>query len=61
MASGVRRSEVIEEGYEKKVVGKKEAERRARATENKVSGGGNSIDAEPQPCRPNKKPLHRLM
>jgi len=30
----------IEEGYEKKGVGKKEAERRAWATENKISGGG---------------------
>jgi len=43
MASGVRRSEVIEEGYEKKVVGKKEAEHRARATENKVSGGATAL------------------
>jgi len=30
----------IEEGYEKKGVGKKEAERRAWATENKISGAG---------------------
>lgn len=30
----------IEEGYEKKGVPKKEAERRAWATENKISGGG---------------------
>jgi len=34
----------IEEGYERKGVGEKEAERRAWATENKVSGGGRSID-----------------
>ena len=32
--------EHIEEGYEKKGVPEKEAERRAWATENKVSGGG---------------------
>jgi len=36
MASGVRRSEVIEEGYEKKGVGTKKAERHAWASENKV-------------------------
>lgn len=30
----------IEEGYEKRGIGHKEAERRAWATENKTSGGG---------------------
>jgi hypothetical protein len=35
-----RQSEHIEEGYEKRGVPKKEAERRAWATENKISGGG---------------------
>jgi len=35
-----RQAEHIKEGYEKKGVGKKEAERRAWATENKISGGG---------------------
>jgi plasmid stabilization system protein ParE len=35
-----RQAEHIKEGYEKKGVGKQEAERRAWATENKVSGGG---------------------
>jgi plasmid stabilization system protein ParE len=35
-----RKAEHIEEGYEKKGVGKKEAERRAWATVNKQDGGG---------------------
>jgi len=35
-----RQAEHIEEGYEKKGVSKKEAESRAWATVNKVSGGG---------------------
>ncbi|HVZ03525.1 plasmid stabilization protein [Hyphomicrobium sp.] len=36
-----RKAEHIEEGYEKRGVKKKEAERRAWATVNKESGGGN--------------------
>lgn len=36
-----RKAEHIEEGYEKRGVGKKEAESRAWATVNKESGGGN--------------------
>ena len=36
-----RKAEHIEEGYEKRGVGHKEAERRAWATVNKESGGGN--------------------
>jgi hypothetical protein len=36
-----RKAEHIEEGYEKRGVGKKEAERRAWATVNRESGGGN--------------------
>ena len=36
-----RKAEHIEEGYEDKGVSKKEAERRAWATVNKESGGGN--------------------
>ncbi|WP_024275471.1 hypothetical protein [Hyphomicrobium sp. 802] len=36
-----RKAEHIEEGYEKRGVGKLEAERRAWATVNKESGGGN--------------------
>jgi plasmid stabilization system protein ParE len=35
-----RKAEHIEEGYERRGVGKKEAERRAWATVNKDSGGG---------------------
>ena len=35
-----RQAEHIEEGYEKRGVPEKEAERRAWATENKTSGGG---------------------
>ncbi len=35
-----RQAEHIEEGYEKRGVPKKVAERRAWATENKISGGG---------------------
>jgi plasmid stabilization system protein ParE len=35
-----RQAEHIEEGYENRGVPKKEAERRAWATENKISGGG---------------------
>jgi hypothetical protein len=35
-----RQASHIEEGYEKRGVPKKEAERRAWATENKISGGG---------------------
>jgi hypothetical protein len=35
-----RQAEHIEESYEKRGVPEKEAERRAWATENKVSGGG---------------------
>ena len=34
-----RQAEHIEEGYEKRGVPEKEAERRAWATENKISGG----------------------
>lgn len=35
-----RQARHIEEGYEKRGVPEKEAERRAWATENKISGGG---------------------
>ena len=36
-----RKAEHIEEGYESRGIGEKEAERRAWATVNKDSGGGN--------------------
>ena len=35
-----RQAEHIKKGYEKRGVSKNEAERRAWATENKISGGG---------------------
>ena len=35
-----RQARHIEEGYEKRGIPEKEAERRAWATENKISGGG---------------------
>jgi plasmid stabilization system protein ParE len=38
-----RQAEHIEEGYEKRGVPEKEAERRAWATENKISGGGKKL------------------
>ena len=38
-----RQARHIEEGYEKRGTGKKEAERRAWATVNKVHGGGKKI------------------
>ena len=40
-----RKAEHIEEGYEKRGVGKAEAERRAWATVNKESGGGKKAGA----------------
>ncbi len=40
-----RKAEHIEDGYEKRGVGKGEAERRAWATVNKESGGGNKSGA----------------
>jgi plasmid stabilization system protein ParE len=40
-----RQAEHIEKGYEKKGVSKTEAERRAWATENKMSGGGKKSGA----------------
>src|ERR1700730_7337119 len=40
-----RQAEHIEEGYEHRGVGKEEAERRAWATVNKESGGGNKSGA----------------
>ena len=40
-----RQAEHIEESYEKRGVPEKEAERRAWATENKISGGGKKSGA----------------
>ena len=44
-----RKAEHIEESYEKRGVGKKEAESRAWATVNKESGGGNKSGSGGQP------------
>jgi plasmid stabilization system protein ParE len=43
-----RQAEHIEEGYEKRGVPENEAERRAWATENKLSGGGKKSGAGKQ-------------
>jgi plasmid stabilization system protein ParE len=53
-----RQAEHIEEGYEKHGVPKEEAERRAWATENKISGGGRksgSGKGKPENHKPMKK------
>ena len=53
-----RQVEHIEEGYEKRGIGKKEAERRAWATENKISGGGRKTGSgRGQPENP--APYHK--
>ena len=45
-----RQAEHIEKGYEKRGVSKKEAERRAWATENKISGGGRKKGGSGRPA-----------
>ena len=53
-----RQAEHIEEGYEKRGVPEKEAERRAWATENKISGGGKKSGSgrgQPQNHAPSRK------
>jgi plasmid stabilization system protein ParE len=53
-----RQAAHIEEGYEKRGVSKKEAERRAWATENKISGGGRKTGSgrgKPENRAPNRK------
>jgi plasmid stabilization system protein ParE len=53
-----RKAEHIEEGYEKRGVGKKEAERRAWATVNKIHGGGEKSGSgrgKPENRAPNRK------
>jgi hypothetical protein len=51
-----RQAEHIEEGYEKRGVSKKEAEKRAWATENKISGGGREPGGSGRGKAPNKGP-----
>ncbi len=53
-----RQAEHIEEGYEKRGVGKEEAERRAWATVNKVSGGGKKSGSG-RGKKPNNAPLKK--
>jgi hypothetical protein len=53
-----RKAEHIEEGYEKRGTGKKEAERRAWATVNKSSGGGKKSGSG-RGKKANKKPAKK--
>jgi hypothetical protein len=54
-----RRAEHIEEGYEKRGVSKKEAERRAWATVNKMSGGGEKPGGSGYGKQENKEPAKK--
>ncbi len=51
-----RQAEHIEEGYEERGVGKEEAERRAWATVNKISGGGKKSGSG-RGKKPNRAPM----
>lgn len=51
-----RQAKHIEEGYEKRGVPKKEAEARAWATENKISGGGRKKGGNGEGKKENKTP-----
>jgi hypothetical protein len=53
-----RQAEHIEEGYEKRGLGKKEAERRAWATVNKISGGGRKSGSG-RGHKDNPEPYHK--
>jgi hypothetical protein len=54
-----RRAEHIEEGYEKRGVSEKEAERRAWATVNKMSGGGEKRGGSGYGKKENKAPAKK--
>ena len=54
-----RQEEHIEEGYKKRGVSAKEAERRAWATENAISGGGRKASGSGHGRAENKGPEHR--
>lgn len=54
-----RTAEHIEEGYEEKGFSKEEAERRAWATVNKTSGGGNKPGGLGRGKTPNKAPAKK--
>ena len=53
-----RQAEHIEEGYEKRGVSKEEAERRAWATVNKISGGGKKSGSG-RGKKTNKTPMQK--
>jgi plasmid stabilization system protein ParE len=55
----VRQAEHIEAGYEKRGVPKAEAERRAWATENKVSGGGERAGGSGEGKAENHAPMKK--
>ena len=55
----VRQAEHIEEGYENRGVPKEEAERRAWATENKISGGGRKPGGSGQGKAENRAPMEK--
>jgi plasmid stabilization system protein ParE len=54
-----RKAEHIEEGYEKRGVGPKEAERRAWATVNKTDHGGKKMGGSGRGKKQNKSPSHK--
>ncbi len=54
-----RQAHHIEEGYEKRGVDKEEAERRAWATENKMSGGGRKKGGSGRGHKENKSPTRK--
>ena len=54
-----RRAEHIEQGYRKRGVSKDEAERRAWATENKISGGGEKPGGSGRGRKDNKEPMKK--
>jgi hypothetical protein len=54
-----RQAEHIEEGYEERGVGEKEAERRAWATVNKMTGGGKKAGGSGQGQKMKKGPARK--
>jgi hypothetical protein len=54
-----RQAEHIEEGYEKRGLGKNEAERRAWATVNAMTGGGKKEGGSGRGKRTNKAPARK--
>jgi hypothetical protein len=54
-----RQAEHIEEGYEDRGIGKDEAERRAWATVNKMTGGGKKEGGSGRGKRVNKAPARK--